>query len=95
VVEAAGGLSKIEKGTFCDVHHRHWLGRRVALPLDLEGLPMKQFIGFAFVAAAIGCAALAQAGIGASKENVVRPKTELAAPAANPNLPFQVLKPLY
>jgi hypothetical protein len=56
---------------------------------------MKELIGFAFVAAAIGCAALAQAGIGASKENVVRPKTELAAPAANPNLPFQVLKPLY
>ncbi len=68
------------------------------MPLDLEGrLSMKERIGFAFVAAAIGCAmiALAQATIGGSKEDIVRPKTELAAPAANPNLPFQVLKPLY
>jgi len=49
------------------------------------------------VAAAIGCAmiALAQAGIGSSKENVARAKVDLPAPAANPNLPFQVLKPLY
>ena len=39
--------------------------------------------------------ALAQAGIGASKENVVRAKVDLPPPAANPNLPFQVLKPLY
>jgi len=58
---------------------------------------MKKSIGFALVAAAIGCAmiALAQAGIGASKENVVRAKVDLPAPVANPNLPFQVLKPLY
>ena len=50
---------------------------------------MKKTIGFALVAAAIGCAmiVLAQAGIGASKENV-----DLPAPAAHPNLPFQVLK---
>jgi hypothetical protein len=58
---------------------------------------MKKSFGFALVAAAIGCAmiALAQAGIGASKENVVRAKVDLPAPVANPNLPFQVLKPLY
>jgi hypothetical protein len=56
---------------------------------------MEKIIGFAFIAAAIVSAALAQPGI-ASKENVVRPKTELAAPAANPGpLPFQLLKPLY
>jgi hypothetical protein len=57
---------------------------------------MKERIGYAFVAAAIACAmiALAQAGIGASKD-VVRPKPEQAAPAAHPNMPFQVLKPLY
>jgi hypothetical protein len=59
---------------------------------------MKKRIGFAFVAAAIGCAliALAQAGIGASKQDVVRTKMDLPAPAAYPSpLPFQVLKPLY
>jgi hypothetical protein len=57
---------------------------------------MKKRIGFALVAAAVGCAmiALAQAGIGA-KENVVRAKIDLPPPAADPNLPFQVLKPLY
>jgi hypothetical protein len=58
---------------------------------------MKKRIGFALVAAAIGCAmiALAQAGIGPSKDNAVRAKMDLPAPAADPNLPFQVLKPLY
>jgi len=55
---------------------------------------MKERIGFALLAAAIGCAmiALAQASIGPSKESVVRAKMDLPAPAANPNLPFQVLK---
>jgi hypothetical protein len=58
---------------------------------------MKKRIGFALVAAAVGCAmiALAQAGIGPSKDNVVRAKIDLPPPAADPNLPFQVLKPLY
>ena len=58
---------------------------------------MKERIGFALLAAAIGCAmiALAQASIGPSMESVVRVKMDLPAPAANPNLPFQVLKPLY
>jgi hypothetical protein len=56
---------------------------------------MRQLIGFAFVATAIACAALAQADSGASRENFVRPKADLAAPAANPNLPFQVLRPVY
>jgi len=58
---------------------------------------MKERSGFALLAAAIGCAmiALAQASIGPSKESVVRAKMDLPAPAANPNLPFQVLKPLY
>jgi hypothetical protein len=48
------------------------------------------------LAAAIACAALEQANT-APKENVVRvrAKVDLPAPAANPNLPFQVLKPLY
>jgi hypothetical protein len=56
---------------------------------------MKELIGFAFIAATIVSAALAQSS-SVSKENTIRPKTELAAPAANPNpLPFQVLKPLY
>jgi hypothetical protein len=59
---------------------------------------MKKRIGFALVAAAVGCTmiALAQAGIGPSKDNVVRAKIDLPAPAAHPNLlPFQVLNPLY
>jgi hypothetical protein len=58
---------------------------------------MKERIGFEFVAAAIACAmiAFAQAGIGASKETVGRPKVDLPPPAASPNLPFQVLKPLF
>jgi hypothetical protein len=56
---------------------------------------MKKIIGFAFVTAAIGCAAFAEAGGRSSKQDVVRPKVELAAPAASANLPFEVLKPLY
>ena len=58
---------------------------------------MKERIALAFVAAAIAYAMLpmAQAGVGASKENVVRVKMDLPPPAADPNLPFQVLKPLY
>jgi hypothetical protein len=57
---------------------------------------MKRIIGFAFVAAAIGCAAFAEAGSGSSfKQDVVRPKIELPAPAAYPNLPFQTLRPVF
>jgi hypothetical protein len=59
---------------------------------------MKKRIGFAFLAAAIGCAmiALAQAGMGTSTEGVVRTKMDLPAPAAYASpMPFQVLKPLY
>ena len=57
---------------------------------------MERLIGFAFIAAVISCAVLAQAGSSAFKENVARQKTELPAPAPYPGpLPFQVLKPLY
>jgi hypothetical protein len=58
---------------------------------------MKERIGFAFVAAAVACAmiAFAQAGIVTSKETVGRPKVEMLPAAASPNLPFQVLQPLY
>jgi hypothetical protein len=58
---------------------------------------MKERIALAFVAAAIAYAMLpvAQAGVGASKQDAVRVKMDLPAPAADPNLPFQVLKPLY
>jgi hypothetical protein len=55
---------------------------------------MRQLFALAAVAAAIACAALEQANT-APKENVVRAKMDLPAPAADPNLPFQVLKPLY
>jgi hypothetical protein len=58
---------------------------------------MKERIALAFVAAAIAYAMLpvAQAGVGASKQDVVRVKMDLPAPAANPNLPYEVLKPVY
>ena len=39
--------------------------------------------------------AWAKASIVVPNDEVVRPKVEMAAPAANPNLPFQLLKPLY
>ncbi len=40
--------------------------------------------------------ALAKASIvGADDDNVVRSKVELAPAASNPNLPFQVLRPIY
>jgi hypothetical protein len=56
---------------------------------------MRQLIALAAVAAAITCAASDQVRSGGPiKEDVIRPNTELA-PAANPNLPFQVLKPVY
>jgi hypothetical protein len=55
---------------------------------------MRQISALAAVATAIACAALEQAST-APKENVVRAKVDLPPPAANPNLPFQVLKPLY
>jgi hypothetical protein len=57
---------------------------------------MERLIEFAFIAAVISCAVLAQAGSSAFKQNAARPKTELPAPAAHPApLPFQILKPLY
>jgi|1185.fasta_scaffold1653538_2 hypothetical protein len=58
---------------------------------------MKEHIALAFVAAAIayGMLPMAQAGVRAPKENVVQVRMDLPAPAANPNLPFQVLKPVY
>jgi len=38
----------------------------------------------------------AKAGnVGPSIHDIVRPKVELASPALDPNLPFQVLRPLY
>ena len=58
---------------------------------------MRNNISFAFAAAAMGVAmiAWAKASIIAPNDEVVRPKIEMLAPAANPNMPFQVLKPLY
>ena len=58
---------------------------------------MRKNISFAFASAAIGVAmiAWAKASIVVPSDEAVRPKVEMAAPAANPNLPFQLLKPLY
>jgi hypothetical protein len=69
----------------------------VYLPVRFaQGVAMKQFIAFAFVAAAIACAAFAEAGSGiSSKQDIVRPKVAQPALAPTPNLPFEVLKPIY
>ena len=58
---------------------------------------MRKNLSFAFAAAVMGVAmiAWAKASIIASNDEVVRPKLEMAAPAANPNLPFQVLRPVF
>ena len=59
---------------------------------------MRKNISFAFAAGAMGVAmiAWAKASIIAPNDEVVRPKIEmLVLLAANPNMPFQVLKPLY
>jgi hypothetical protein len=58
---------------------------------------MRKNLSFAFAATAMGLAmiAWAKASIIAPSDEVVRPKVEMAAPAASPNLPFQVLQPLY
>jgi len=58
---------------------------------------MRKHLRFAVAAAAVGVAmiALARAGDPVSTHEVVRPKVELAAEVANPNLPFQVLRPIY
>jgi hypothetical protein len=55
------------------------------------------FVGFAFAAAVMGFAmiAWAKASVVVSNDDVIRPKVELASPAFNPNLPFQVLTPVY
>jgi hypothetical protein len=58
---------------------------------------MRKNLSFAFAAVAMGVVmiAWAKASIIAPNDEVIRPKVEMAAPVANPNLPFQVLKPLY
>ena len=58
---------------------------------------MRRHLGFAFAAGAVGLAmiAWAKAGVVTANNDVVRPKVELASPALNPNLPFQVLTPAY
>jgi hypothetical protein len=58
---------------------------------------MGKHLRFAFAAAAMGLAmiAWAKAGSVVSGADILRPKVELAAPAADPNLPFQVLRPVY
>ena len=67
-----------------------------SFPSDLKGLAMRQLIALAAVAAAITCAASDQVSSGGPiKEDVVRAKVELPSPALSPNLPFQLLKPVY
>jgi hypothetical protein len=61
---------------------------------------MRQHLRFAFAAAAVGLAMIAWARAGndvisSRSDDVVRRKVELGSPALNPNLPFQVLRPVY
>jgi hypothetical protein len=59
---------------------------------------MRKHLCFAFTAAALGLVMIAWANAGLVTPNsndVVRPKVESASPAPNPNLPFQVLRPVY
>ena len=58
---------------------------------------MRKQLAFGFAAVAIGLITIAwaEASIITPHHDFVRPKTELAPPALNPNLPFQVLRPVY
>ena len=57
---------------------------------------MKRFIGFALSPPQSVLQPSPKPVAGASsKQDFVRPKVELPAPAASPNLPFEVLKPVY
>ena len=58
---------------------------------------MRKHLGFGFAAAAVGFAmiAWAKASVVVPIDDVVRPKVELASRTAHPNLPFQVLAPLW
>ena len=59
---------------------------------------MRKHLRFAFAAAvaALSMIVWAKAGnVGPSIHDIVRPKVELASPALDPNLPFQVLRPRY
>jgi hypothetical protein len=58
---------------------------------------MRKPLGFAFAAAAIGLITIAwaEASIVTPHHDVFRPKPELAPSALTPNLPFQVLRPVY
>jgi len=58
---------------------------------------MRKHFRFAFAAAAVGLAmiAWAKAGSVVSSVDIIRPKAELTPTAVDPNLPFQVLRPVY
>jgi hypothetical protein len=58
---------------------------------------MRKHLGFALAAAAVALAMIAwdTAGSVTPGEQVLRPKVDMAAPAPDPNLPFQVLRPVY
>ena len=59
---------------------------------------MRKHLRFAFAAAvaALSMIVWAKAGnVGPNIHDIVRPKVELASPALAPNLPYQVLRPVY
>jgi hypothetical protein len=58
---------------------------------------MRKQLAFGFAAIAIGLVTIAwaEASIVTPHQDLVRPKAELAPSALTPNLPFQVLRPVY
>jgi hypothetical protein len=84
------------KATFRDGHHILWCRAVLILTRNLEGQMRKQ-LAFGFAAVAIGWVTIAwaEASIVTPHHDLVRPKAELAPSALTPDLPFQVLRPVY
>jgi hypothetical protein len=84
------------KATFRDGHHILWCRAVLILTRNLEGQMRKQ-LAFRFAAVAIGWVTIAwaEASIVTPHHDLVRPKAELAPSALTPDLPFQVLRPVY
>ena len=84
------------KATFRDGHHILWCRAVLILTRNLEGQMRKQ-LAFGFAAVAIGLVTIAwaEASIVTPHHDLVRPKAELAPSALTPDLPFQVLRPVY
>jgi hypothetical protein len=85
------------KATFRDGHHILWCRAVLILTRNLLEGQMRKQSAFGFAAVAIGLVTIAwaEASIVTPHQDLVRPKAELAPSALTPNLPFQVLRPIY